>query len=298
MRTRQLPHWRGHAGGYNFFIVLIGQEGARMNDRKTRVIDSLAEDLRRRRVAILGDLDETQGEIKNMTQEREPELEEDAQKDRIAIVLERLSDRDKQALDEIDAALQRIAEGTYGRCAACGKPIALARLRALPTTRLCIDCARAREGKPAGAPDETPGARRLPADLSLLDDPEIEEVLRDLVRDAGGIDIDELEIAVRDGAVYLEGALPSEKQHQVLTDLLQEVGGLGDIVDHLEIEPLAWQRGDRSKAQSAAEHPDTGTSEETEEVSNEAQEDRPYSPPLRPPPKEEAPSARRGMRRN
>jgi RNA polymerase-binding protein DksA len=266
-----------------------------MNVRKRKVIDSLAEDLHRRRVAILGDLNETQGEIKSMAQEREPELEEDAQKGRIATVLERLSDRDKQTLDEIDAALRRIADGTYGKCAACGKPIALPRLHALPATRLCIDDARAREGRGAGGPEEEPEATRLPSDLSLLDDPEIEEALRDLVRDAGGIDMDELAITARDGVVYLDGVLPSEKQHQVLMDLLQDVGGLGDIVDRLEIQPLAWQRGDRSEAGSAAEHRDTGASEE---VTDDVQEARTYSPPLRPPPNEETHSARRGMRRN
>ncbi|MGH7768014.1 MAG: TraR/DksA C4-type zinc finger protein [Candidatus Binatia bacterium] len=269
-----------------------------MNARKTKVIDSLADELHRRRVELLGDMDETQGDLKTMAQEREPELEEDAQKGRIATVLERLSERDKQMLDEIDAALQRIADGTYGKCAACGKPIALARLRALPTTRLCIDCARARESKAGGGAGEDLDGTRLPADLSLLEDPEIEAVLRDLVRDAGGIDTEELEITSRDGVVYLRGALPSEKQHQVVTDLLHDVGGLGEVVDRLQIEPIAWQRSDRSKPESAAEHPDTGTPEDTEDVTDEFQGNRTYSPPLRPPPKAEASSSRRGMRRN
>jgi DnaK suppressor protein len=45
----------------------------------------------------------------------------------------------QQTLDEIEAALQRIADGTYGTCEACGEPIAAARLAALPWARLCID---------------------------------------------------------------------------------------------------------------------------------------------------------------
>ncbi len=40
-------------------------------------------------------------------------------------------------LDEIDAALSRIAEGTYGRCEVCGEPIAAARLDARPFTARC-----------------------------------------------------------------------------------------------------------------------------------------------------------------
>lgn len=45
----------------------------------------------------------------------------------------------QQTLQEIDAALRRIDEGTYGICAVCGKPIGAERLRALPWARLCID---------------------------------------------------------------------------------------------------------------------------------------------------------------
>ena len=42
---------------------------------------------------------------------------------------------------DIRAALQRIADGTYGTCANCGAEIAPARLKALPTATLCINCA-------------------------------------------------------------------------------------------------------------------------------------------------------------
>ena len=45
----------------------------------------------------------------------------------------------QQTLAEIDAALRRIDEGTYGICEACGKPIGAERLAAIPWTRLCID---------------------------------------------------------------------------------------------------------------------------------------------------------------
>ncbi len=42
----------------------------------------------------------------------------------------------------IRAALNRIAEGTYGTCARCGEPIEEARLDALPWTPLCRNCAQ------------------------------------------------------------------------------------------------------------------------------------------------------------
>jgi DnaK suppressor protein len=40
----------------------------------------------------------------------------------------------------IRAALDRIAEGTYGECLNCGKTIGMKRLEALPWTPYCIDC--------------------------------------------------------------------------------------------------------------------------------------------------------------
>ena len=46
----------------------------------------------------------------------------------------------RKKLAEVDAALQRIANGTYGICANCGKPISIDRLRAVPWTTLCLDC--------------------------------------------------------------------------------------------------------------------------------------------------------------
>jgi RNA polymerase-binding protein DksA len=52
---------------------------------------------------------------------------------------EGLEESARDTLAEIDAALQRIEDGTYGICENCGKPIAPERLMAIPWTRLCID---------------------------------------------------------------------------------------------------------------------------------------------------------------
>ncbi len=43
-------------------------------------------------------------------------------------------------LNQIDQALERIENGTYGICRVCGKEIDEKRLRAVPTTRICFDC--------------------------------------------------------------------------------------------------------------------------------------------------------------
>lgn len=53
-------------------------------------------------------------------------------------------------LTEINEALQAIEEGTYGRCEDCGSWIDPARLRVMPFTKLCFDCAaeKARDFEP------------------------------------------------------------------------------------------------------------------------------------------------------
>lgn len=50
----------------------------------------------------------------------------------------------EQHLVDIDAALGRLDQGTYGACERCGAPIGAARLEALPAVRLCLTCAAAR----------------------------------------------------------------------------------------------------------------------------------------------------------
>lgn len=51
-----------------------------------------------------------------------------------------LDEHETSALAQIDAALNRIASGTYGRCADCGSPIPSARLQATPQVLRCIGC--------------------------------------------------------------------------------------------------------------------------------------------------------------
>ncbi|WP_165214386.1 TraR/DksA family transcriptional regulator [Affinirhizobium pseudoryzae] len=56
-------------------------------------------------------------------------------------VLESLGGAGQKELVAIEAALERIAHGTYGDCAKCGEPIAKERLDAVPHAALCADCA-------------------------------------------------------------------------------------------------------------------------------------------------------------
>jgi DnaK suppressor protein len=59
-----------------------------------------------------------------------------------------LGENSEQVLGEIDAALKRLDDGTFGTCTVCGKEIGQERLEARPWSSLCIDDARNAEQRP------------------------------------------------------------------------------------------------------------------------------------------------------
>lgn len=55
----------------------------------------------------------------------------------------------RSGLKEIDAALERLDDGSYGACGRCGTPIPSERLEIMPHARYCVACQR--DGEHAGA---------------------------------------------------------------------------------------------------------------------------------------------------
>lgn len=60
-------------------------------------------------------------------------------------------ERDLAELRDIDAALERFENGSYGICVRCGRDVAIARLRANPSAPRCIECQTAYEHQFAGS---------------------------------------------------------------------------------------------------------------------------------------------------
>lgn len=58
-----------------------------------------------------------------------------------------LASNERKSLYELDDALKRIEEGTFGVCDDCKGPITKIRLKAVPSARLCIKCQQKREKK-------------------------------------------------------------------------------------------------------------------------------------------------------
>ncbi|HZA14213.1 MAG TPA: TraR/DksA C4-type zinc finger protein [Myxococcaceae bacterium] len=105
------------------------------------VIDAQAREiLMNRRRAIRRLIAESEAGEKMRNPEAESDLLDRALAEEDAIILHRLTEGERRELAEIDAALERIAVGAYGLCAACGGPIGRQRLRAIPEARQCIGC--------------------------------------------------------------------------------------------------------------------------------------------------------------
>ena len=58
-----------------------------------------------------------------------------------------LEENAEHVLADIDSALERIDDGSYGECTNCSREIPPERLEARPWATLCIDCQRTREGR-------------------------------------------------------------------------------------------------------------------------------------------------------
>lgn len=247
--------------------------------------------LRRDRAALFKTVAGAEADLRLIAEDRESEFEERAVEERAARLYARLDDRGKEAIEGIDAALRRMWDGTYGICAGCRARIPRARLRALPATGLCADCARQRETAvgvpPEGEEAEAPRPRLLPEDLQSYSDAELTEVLRERIWVDGRIDTEELRLVCRHGVVHLAGSLPNEAEHGILMKLLTDVSGLTEVVDHLQVNELLWEREDRTKAVSREERPSWFEPLSTEDIVASSEEGIDFEPPVKPTPDEE-----------
>jgi DnaK suppressor protein len=250
--------------------------------------DSFAQLLRQERARYLKEFRNAERGLDVIAEERESELEEHAQEEQSARLLSRLDDQTLTAVKEIDAALQKLLDGTYGKCEACHKPVSLARLRILPAARFCRACSARNETRPkAGVTPETTPIASVPADLSLLSDHELIEAIHEHLKEDGRIDMEELHVTCRKGVVYLSGTLPSEAEHQILLQTLTDVMGFKEVVDHLETENLLWQTEKRTKEVGPEITPRWQEPPASEDIVESAEEDKEFVAPAKPTPSEE-----------
>lgn len=103
----------------------------------TAKYEKILRDRQREIYSRLHKIDDDLGRQKSAdSEERATEAENDE-------VLEELGQVGETELKAIDAALERIAAGTFGICTKCGGPISVERLEVVPYTPFCKECAAA-----------------------------------------------------------------------------------------------------------------------------------------------------------
>jgi RNA polymerase-binding protein DksA len=78
---------------------------------------------------------------KDVTQAHSGDSAEQAQERENDEVVDAIGNETSQSIRVIQAALDRIENGLYGACEACGEDIGLARLEAIPEATRCLECA-------------------------------------------------------------------------------------------------------------------------------------------------------------
>ena len=115
----------------------IGRFESQLRENRAKALGSVQEEIRQ-----TADPDDTSLEkVPNDTGDR-------SEMDRETDTNISMAQRHATELEEIDAALGRIAEGNYGECEKCGGDIGAARLEAQLIARLCIECLERLEQRP------------------------------------------------------------------------------------------------------------------------------------------------------
>jgi len=107
----------------------------------SRIRDLLAQ----KKVAITNHLQTELSELETPEKRHRTDLEEIASDTHDTDSLCQIMDMEATQIEQIDMALGKIDNGTYGICEDCGGEIPLARLEALPFATQCIECKRKAE---------------------------------------------------------------------------------------------------------------------------------------------------------
>ena len=110
---------------------------ARMTKKDQEKFRRLLED---KKTMLSAEIAKTRSAEEETTEESTQDIADKAVSSYTREFLYSLSDGDRTTLLQIDEALARIDEGTYGACQNCGAPKSEKRLLAVPWAPYCIDC--------------------------------------------------------------------------------------------------------------------------------------------------------------
>lgn len=205
MDARKLEHFRDRLEGEKAGLV---REIARLEE--TGIGDTMSDS-----VGELSAYDNHPGDLGDVLFERGKDIA--------------LRDNAHVLLEEVEAALDKIAAGTYGVCEKCGGAIGGGRLEALPWATHCIDCQRLDEVE-----DPTP----RPVEEEILEPP-FHRTFLDSARSAfTGFDgEDSLQAVLRYGSSDSPQDIPGSYDYKALFPNSNEHQGIVDRADAIPAEP-------------------------------------------------------------
>ncbi len=123
-------------------------------DMEKKKLDSFRKKLEERQLALRKTVSRTEEDGRIADQDSAQDIADRAANSYTKEFLFSVSNNERQVLNMVETALQRIREGSFGECVNCGSEINAKRLEAVPWTRYCIAC---QEKKEQGLLEEAQG---------------------------------------------------------------------------------------------------------------------------------------------
>jgi len=118
-----------------------------VNKKERDYFTQLILEERKRKLSALGRL---QGTLEEINESRSAEYEEEVTLSDDKEYLSKLIEQDARGLEAINNSLEKVLDGSYGKCENCNEKINLDRLEAIPTAVLCLDCKQLQENEGLG----------------------------------------------------------------------------------------------------------------------------------------------------
>lgn len=119
-------------------MVKQGQDQKKGLDKRS--IDRFKRILLKEREEIIGDVKQIYESSQEVGQDGIQDIGDEAANIYNKQILLTLNENERMGLKEVDEALDRIENGTFGICEECGEPIGPKRLEVKPTAKYCVPC--------------------------------------------------------------------------------------------------------------------------------------------------------------
>jgi DnaK suppressor protein len=118
---------------------------AKPNARRKKFLAKVVENLGEMKIKLLSEMESELKAEREGNKDEGMDTYDLASEERDREISFILSDRERVKIKQIDDALERLADGSYGICESCGLDIGEERLEVMPFTRLCRDCQQDQE---------------------------------------------------------------------------------------------------------------------------------------------------------